>query len=140
MAHMLKIRLQRVGRKNNPSFRIVLTDSQNATRSGKYAEMLGSYDARGGANGVKPVFNTERITYWMSKGAKPTDTVHNLLLNAKIISGKKINVLPRKSPPKPEVDPKAAAAASAAPAAAPAAAAPAPEAAAAPEVAAPAAA
>lgn len=95
---MLKIRLQRVGRKNDPSFRVVLTDSKNAAQSGSFLEILGSYSARQG----KPSIKEDRVKYWMSVGAKPSDTVHNLLLSEKIIAGKKINVLPRKSPPKKE--------------------------------------
>ncbi|MCX6735510.1 MAG: 30S ribosomal protein S16 [Candidatus Parcubacteria bacterium] len=91
---MLKIRLQRVGRKNDPSFRVVLTDSKNATRSNKFKEILGSYNARQG----EPVIKGDRVAYWMSVGAKPSGTVHNLLISSKIISGKKINVLSKKSP------------------------------------------
>jgi small subunit ribosomal protein S16 len=95
---MLKIRLQRVGRKNDPSFRVVLTDSKNATRSNKFHEILGSFDARKG----EPVMNAERVKYWVSVGAQPSGTVHNLLVGAKIIEGKKINVLSKKSPIRPE--------------------------------------
>ena len=43
---MLKIRLQRVGRKHEPAFRLVLTDSKNSTKSGKFLEVLGSHDFR----------------------------------------------------------------------------------------------
>ena len=78
---MLKIRLQRVGRKHEPSFRLVLTDSKNSTKSGKYLEILGNYDAR---RGEKSEFKAERISHWMSKGAKASDTVHNLLISKKI--------------------------------------------------------
>lgn len=92
------IRLQRVGRKNIPTFRVVLTDKQNSTKSGRFLEILGAYDPREG--GVKKL-NGERIKHWLSKGAQASDTLHNLLLSEKIITGKKINVLPRKSPPKP---------------------------------------
>jgi len=95
---MLKIRLQRVGRKHDPSFRLVLTDSKNSPQSGKFLEVLGSYNARFG----KPEIKGDRVTYWISKGAQVSDTVHNLLINEKIIEGKKINVLPRKSPVKKE--------------------------------------
>ncbi|OHA18821.1 MAG: 30S ribosomal protein S16 [Candidatus Taylorbacteria bacterium RIFCSPHIGHO2_01_FULL_45_63] len=91
------IRLQRVGRKNVPIFRVVLTDKRNSTKSGKYLEALGAYDPR--KNGIKQ-FSADRIKHLMSMGAKVTDTMHNLLLSEKIITGKKINVLPRKSPPK----------------------------------------
>jgi len=91
---MLKIRLQRVGRKHEPTFRVVLTDSKNSTKSGKIHEVLGSYDPRKKTE----VFNGERIKEWMSKGAQLSGTLHNLLISHNIISGKKINVLPRKSP------------------------------------------
>lgn len=90
---MLKIRLQRVGRTHEPVFRLVLTDSKNSTKSGKYIESLGSYDAR---RGEKAEFKSDKIKEWMSKGAQVTDTVHNLLISKKIIDGKKINVLPLK--------------------------------------------
>ena len=90
---MLKIRLQRVGRVHEPSFRLVLTDSKNATKSGKYLEILGNYDAR---RGEKSEFKADRITYWMSKGAQVSDTIHNLLISKKVIEGKKINNLPLK--------------------------------------------
>ncbi len=90
---MLKIRLQRVGRKHEPSFRLVLTDSKNSTKSGKYVESLGSYDAR---RGEKSEFKADRINYWMSKGAQASVTVHNMLISKKIISGNKLNPLPLK--------------------------------------------
>ena len=96
---MLKIRLQRVGRKNEPSFRLVLTDSKNSTKSGRFKEILGSYNARKSSEAI----NADRVKYWLSQGAQATGSVHNLLLNHKIIEGKKVNVLPRKSPPVKEV-------------------------------------
>ncbi|MEA3399093.1 MAG: 30S ribosomal protein S16 [Patescibacteria group bacterium] len=93
---MLKIRLQRVGRKNDPAFRVVLTDSKNAAKSGKFKEILGSYDVKAG----KIVLKEERITYWLKNGAQPSDTVFNFLVEQKIVEGKKKNVLPKKSPTK----------------------------------------
>jgi len=87
---MLVIRLQRVGRKNDPSFRVVLTESKNGPRSGKFLEILGSYDARKG----QPQFNAERIKHWLSKGVKPSNTLNNLLVKNKVIAGTKINVSP----------------------------------------------
>jgi small subunit ribosomal protein S16 len=74
---------------------VVLTDSKNSTKSGRFLELLGSYDPRK----TTEVFNGERIKEWMGKGAKLSDTLHNLLVSHKIIDGKKINVLPKKSPP-----------------------------------------
>lgn len=95
---MLTIRLQRVGRTNDPSFRVVAVESKRGPQTGNYLEMLGSYDARTDRAELK----TERIKHWLSMGAQTSDTVHNLLVSKKIIDGKKINVLPRKSPPKKE--------------------------------------
>jgi small subunit ribosomal protein S16 len=96
---MLKIRLQRVGRKHEPIFRLVLTNSKNATKSGKYLEMLGSYDARL-KDGV--TLKSDRISHWIKNGAQPSDTVHNMLIDKKLITGKKINKLPKKTAPKKE--------------------------------------
>jgi ribosomal protein S16 len=45
---MLKIRLQRIGRKNDPAFRAVLTDSKNSTKSGKFLEIVGTYNPKQG--------------------------------------------------------------------------------------------
>lgn len=97
------IRLQRVGRVNVPTFRLVLTDSKNSTKSGKYLEVLGSYDP---VNDVKTV-NEDRVKYWISVGAQLSDTVHNWLIDKKVIPGKKVNKLPKKSPIKKEGEAKA---------------------------------
>jgi small subunit ribosomal protein S16 len=91
---MLMIRLQRVGRKHEPVFRLVLTDSKNGPKSGKFLEILGNFDAR---SGEKAEFKVDRVKYWMEKGAKLSDTVHNLFIERKFIEGKKINVLPKKT-------------------------------------------
>ncbi len=91
---MLKIRLQRVARKHIPTFRVVLTDSKNSTKSGRFKEILGTYNLKTDEKRV----NAERIIYWISKGAQPSGTMHNYLVQERIISGKKINVLPKKRP------------------------------------------
>lgn len=90
---MLIIRLQRVGRVHEPTFRIVLTDSKFGPKSGKSVEVLGSYDARKG-KGNNHV-DGEKVKYWISKGAKLSETVHNFLIDQKVLEGKKINVLPK---------------------------------------------
>lgn len=95
---MLKIRLQRIGRKNDPAFRAVLTDSKNSTKSGKFLEILGTYNPKGKEENSQKNLNAERIKYWMGQGAKCSDTMHNFLVHDKIIPGKKINVLPKKHP------------------------------------------
>lgn len=87
------IRLQRVGRKNIPIFRVVVTDRQNSTKSGKYLESVGSYDPRQG--GIRQ-FKADRIKRWLSHGAKLSGTLHNLFIDEKIIEGKKVDVSPRK--------------------------------------------
>ncbi len=96
---MLKIRLQRVGRKHEPSFRLVLTDSKNSTKSGKFIEVLGNHDFRQEKN---TKINKDRVLHWIKVGAQPSDTAHNLLIVQKIITGKKINVLPKKTVAKKE--------------------------------------
>lgn len=88
------IRLQRVGRRNHPSFRVIITESQRGPKSGDFIENVGSYNPH--INEV--VLDGERIKHWIANGAQVSDTVHNLLISQKIIEGKKINVLPRKSP------------------------------------------
>lgn len=97
---MLTIRLQRRGRKNDPSFRVILVEAKRAAKTGNVNEILGNYDARTS----RIALDGERIKYWISQGVTISDTVHNLLVSNKIIEGKKINVLPRKSPPKKEGD------------------------------------
>lgn len=93
---MLKIRLQRTGRKNEPTFRLVLTDSKNSAKSGRFLEVLGNYDSR---KGEKSEFRGDRISHWVSMGAQVSDTVHNLLVDKKLLASKKINKLPKKSAP-----------------------------------------
>ena len=91
---MLMIRLQRTGRKHEPTFRVVLTDKHNSTKSGRYLEVLGSHDPVLD----KSELDADRIKYWMSQGAKCSDTMHNFLVRDSVIEGKKINVLPKKKP------------------------------------------
>lgn len=96
--------MQRIGRKNEAHFRIVLTDSKNAAKSGKFNEILGFYNPKSGE--VK--FNTERTSYWIGVGAQPSDTVHNFMVAQGLREGKKKNVLPLKSPTKKRKEAKAA--------------------------------
>lgn len=113
---MLIIRLQRTGRKHEPTFRVVLTDSKNGPKSGKYLKNLGWYDTR--IKNKIDQLDVESIKKHMADGAKISVTLHNFLVSNKVISAKKINALPKKTAPKKEE------AAPAAPAAAPAAEAP----------------
>jgi small subunit ribosomal protein S16 len=102
---MLKMRLQRVGRKHETAFRLVLTDSKNSSKSGRFLEVLGSYDPRKSTE----AFKSERIKHWLSKGISATGSVHNLLVTHKLVDAKKINVLPKKTVIKKEVVAEAAA-------------------------------
>ncbi len=82
---MLMIRLRRVGKKNQPMYRVIISEKGRDTQ-GKYLELLGTYNPR-----TQPVtvnLNSERITYWMSKGAQASPTVHNLLVDQKILTTK----------------------------------------------------
>lgn len=83
---MLVIRLFRVGKKNQPSFKIVVIDKRKPPRRGRFIEEVGFLNPLT----KEKVLRKERIDYWMSVGAKPSDTVHNLLVEEKIIEGKKI--------------------------------------------------
>lgn len=89
---MLKIRLKRVGRKHDPSYRIVVTEDFRGPKSGKYLENIGSYNPRKDTK----IVNAERVKYWISKGAQVSDTVHNIFIAEKIIEGKKKDVSSKK--------------------------------------------
>ena len=88
---MLTIRLSRVGRKNDPSFRVIVVESKRKPQPGNYLENVGSYDPRVDRVELK----ADRIKHWISMGATVSDTVHNLLVSQKVIDGKKINILPK---------------------------------------------
>lgn len=96
------IRLKRVGRRNDPSFRVIVTEKSRGPKSGDYLEKVGFYNPQDDTVEL----NKERIEHWISNGAQPSDTVHNLLISQGIIKGKKINVLPQKSPVVKEVEEK----------------------------------
>lgn len=91
---MLTMRLQRYGRKNQPEYRVVVTDSRNGPRTGKHVDVLGSYQPKLGTFQI----DGERARNWISKGVQVSDTVYNFLISEKVIEGKKKNVLSRKSP------------------------------------------
>ncbi len=95
---MLKIRLQRTGRKNDPHFRLIVTESILKPKTTQFAEILGTYNVKAGIFTAK----ADRVKHWISVGAQASDTVHNLLVSKGIIEGKKVNVLPKKSPVKKE--------------------------------------
>ncbi|OGG50889.1 30S ribosomal protein S16 [Candidatus Kaiserbacteria bacterium RIFCSPHIGHO2_01_FULL_54_36] len=87
---MLKIRMQRTGRINTPSYRIVVVEHTASPTAGRFVDKVGTYDPKSKARNL----NVERIKHWMSVGAKPSATVHNMLVSLGVINAKKINVLP----------------------------------------------
>jgi len=88
------MRLQRVGRKNDPAYRIVVTDKRTGVGSDRHIDRLGSYNPK--LNHIQ--LDAEKAKDWLSKGVQPSGTMHNILVSQKVIDAKKINVLPRKSP------------------------------------------
>ncbi len=77
---MVVLRLRREGTKNRPFYRIVAAD-QRFKRDGRFLEILGHYDPLSEDN--KVTVNTERAQHWISQGARPSDTVAQLLKKAK---------------------------------------------------------
>jgi small subunit ribosomal protein S16 len=76
---MVKIRLKRIGAKNNAVYRIVVADSRSP-RDGRFIEELGTYSPC--QKGETVNLNLERAHYWVKQGAQPTDTVASFLKKA----------------------------------------------------------
>lgn len=79
---MVRIRLRRVGGKKQPSYRIVAADKESP-RDGRFLEILGDYNPR-----TEPptlVLDENRIYEWMSKGAQPSASVHQLFKSAGVL-------------------------------------------------------
>ncbi len=84
---MVKLRLQRFGKRNYATFRLVAADSRSPVK-GKFIEILGHLDP----HSKKSELNKERVEYWISTGAQPTRTVHNLLVKKRLLKAEKIKV------------------------------------------------
>ncbi|MEX0916600.1 MAG: 30S ribosomal protein S16 [Candidatus Spechtbacterales bacterium] len=84
---MLKIRLKRVGRKHDPSFRIVVTE-HTAPAKGGYLESIGFYNAAQ----KQLQLDKERAAHWISNGAQPSPVVHNILVREGVLNAPKIQV------------------------------------------------
>lgn len=97
---MLNIRYIRVGKKNSAFFKIVVTDKRRSAKSGKFLEELGYFNPKT----KEKKLNIDRIKHWLSQGAIPSDTMHNLLVSEKITEGKKTAV--HKQPKKKEGEAK----------------------------------
>lgn len=84
---MLMLRLRRVGKTKQPTYRLIVNEKAQDTH-GRYLEMLGTYNPRTQPRTIK--LNTERIQYWISKGAQCSATVRNMLIDEKVITGEKV--------------------------------------------------
>ena len=76
---MVKIRLQRVGKKKTPFYHIVVADSKSS-RDGKIIEKIGTYNPM--TDPATVVLDNEKVATWIKNGAKPTDTVRALIEKA----------------------------------------------------------
>jgi len=86
---MVVIRLTRVGKKKQPTYRLVVQE-KHQDPWGKAMDIVGNYNPRTTPKTV--VLKAERIKEWISKGAQPSPAVHNLLLTHKVIEGEKVAV------------------------------------------------
>lgn len=80
----LKIRLTKVGSVHQPLYRVVVAEARSR-RDGAAVENLGTYTPKAKGNPVK--LNLERVDYWISKGAKPTNTMHAMIKKARRSAG-----------------------------------------------------
>ncbi len=106
---MVKIRLSRVGKTKQPSYRVVVADIRSA-RDGSFIEIIGHYNPR--TEPATIVIDAEKAKKWLSQGAQPTERVSILLGKAGITEMPKINFSkkpPKKSDDQPAQEPKAAA-------------------------------
>ncbi len=84
---MLNIRLARRGKKKQPIFRLLVCE-KTKDPWGKYLENLGNYNPRS----KELVLQADRLKYWLEKGAQPSDTVWNMLVEKGVVEGKKRKV------------------------------------------------
>jgi len=78
---VLAIRLARIGKTKKPFYRVVVIDKRRP-RNGRFVEIVGTYDPLKSPAEIK--LDSERITYWLGRGAQPSDTVRSFLHNQKI--------------------------------------------------------
>lgn len=72
----VKLRLMRMGKRKQPTYRVVAADSRSP-RDGRFIEIVGTYEPRAEPSVVK--IDNDRAAHWLSKGAQPTETVRKLL-------------------------------------------------------------
>lgn len=89
---MVKIRLRRIGKKKQPTYRVVVADSR-APRDGRFIESIGRYAPRNEPSVVE--IDHERALEWLGKGAQPTEAVTKLLQIAGVIDEKGTRLRPK---------------------------------------------
>ncbi|MGB7957753.1 MAG: 30S ribosomal protein S16 [Minisyncoccia bacterium] len=100
---MLAIKLQRTGRKHQPSYRLVVAEKRSKM-AGPPVEDLGSYNTFTKVSTI----NKERISHWLKIGAQPTVTVHNFLVKEGVLTGAKMPIKMKKAVVAPAPAPSAA--------------------------------
>jgi len=95
----LKIRLARGGAKKRPFYRIVVAEA-SSPRDGRYVERVGTYNPMVPKDhDQRLIINGERITFWLGKGAKPTERVQKMLASAGLMAAPALRDQPKKSAP-----------------------------------------
>lgn len=93
---MLMLRLQRIGRRNEAHFKIVVIEKSKGPKSQKYVDIVGSYNPKLG----RVQIDAEKAKKHLANGVQPSDTVRNMLISEGLLEGQKVNNLPKKKPTK----------------------------------------
>jgi len=101
---MLKIRLSRIGKKNMPMYRLIISEASKDPY-GRALEILGSWNP----HSKELVAKNDRINHWISKGAQMSPTVNNLLIDKGVVKGEKVTASKRGEPKKTEEAPASSA-------------------------------
>ena len=91
---MLMMRLQRIGRRNEAHFKIVVIEKTKGPKSQKYIDIVGSYNPKMGVVTI----DEDKAKKHLANGVQPSDTVYNMLVTKGLVEGRKRNNLPKKSP------------------------------------------
>ena len=90
---MLMIRMQRIGRKNDPAFRILVLEKTSSPKAGTYNDLLGTYNPKS----KELTIAADRLAEWRAKGAQVSPSLMNLLITKKIVKGTKTSVVSKKN-------------------------------------------
>lgn len=98
---MLKIRFARHGKKGQPAYKIVVANS-TSPRDGKFIDEVGHYHPMETSEDKKVIFNQEKISYWVSVGAQPTDSVIKKIakFDSNVFSNFQVKIKPKSNPKK----------------------------------------